>query len=257
MQNQTTPFFRPFKNRLLENKHQIYEITPELYKRMKPFERKIVTIGYHQGYLIPSTYDSGYILTKKLPFAEIEEADWNIVLADAGILCTILPVKVPFGIYIDTSIPNHLVKTNNPEWMQATEDFWEQTIKYDNIIDLYCSQLFYDEIEECYQPKRQWMYERIKQINLLTIKTEKETIPLAQEIYIQTKLPEKAYDDCIHMAHALLKGCAVILTWNFTHMVRPETVAALKEIIRKYRYNEIEILSPTDFLLGGPEWTQQ
>jgi hypothetical protein len=42
-----------------------------------------------------------------------------------------------------------------------------------------------------------------------------------------------------------------ILTWNFRHIVNDATKGKVKVVNAVSRYNEIGIVSPDDFLMGG------
>jgi hypothetical protein len=69
--------------------------------------------------------------------------------------------------------------------------------------------------------------------------------------YCSGILREKDLDDCLHIAHAVVYGCDIILSWNFRHIVNDETKSKVKVVNAISRYNEIEIVSPDIFLKGG------
>jgi hypothetical protein len=66
-----------------------------------------------------------------------------------------------------------------------------------------------------------------------------------------TGSPEKDFNDCLHIAYAAVNGCDTILSWNFRHMVNNVTRGKVRTVNAISRYNEIGIVSPDDFLMGG------
>ena len=41
-------------------------------------------------------------------------------------------------------------------------------------------------------------------------------------------MKQKSFDDCQHIAAALLAGCVIIISWNFKHIVNVKTVRGVK-----------------------------
>ena len=58
-------------------------------------------------------------------------------------------------------------------------------------------------------------------------------------------LKEKSYDDCLHIAYAVIHHCDVIVSWNFKHLVNFRTIDKVKIVNAINRYKEISIISPT------------
>jgi len=61
-------------------------------------------------------------------------------------------------------------------------------------------------------------------------------------------LKEKSYDDCMHIAFAVVYSCDVIVSWNFKHLVNFKTVNKVKVVNAINNYREISILTPTMLL---------
>lgn len=67
---------------------------------------------------------------------------------------------------------------------------------------------------------------------------------LAHEIIKQNILTSKSFDDCLHIAYAILSNCDIILSWDFKHMVNLKTITGIRCITYAKRYNSIDIYAP-------------
>jgi hypothetical protein len=65
-------------------------------------------------------------------------------------------------------------------------------------------------------------------------------------------LKEKAFDDCQHIAAAIIRGCGcdTIVSWNFKHIVNLKTIARVKAVTALDGYNDI-LIYPPSILIGG------
>ena len=54
----------------------------------------------------------------------------------------------------------------------------------------------------------------------------------------------KSYDDCLHIAGAVICGCDVIVSWNFKHIVNFKTINGVKILSYANGYKFIEIMPP-------------
>ena len=152
-------------------------------------------------------------------------------------------------IYIDTSIPNHLFVDDRPDWMADTWRLWEMLAA--GGYKVFVSPVFYRELDRCPQPKRGRMYDELNKIKIHPLDETDDVIELALAYISNGVLREKDWGDCLHIAQAVVHGCDKILSWNFSHMVNDLTKGKVKVINAISRYNEIEIVSPDEFLRGG------
>jgi len=145
-------------------------------------------------------------------------------------------------IYLDTSVISHLDQDDVPEKMEQTKKVWDilKTGKYEVII----SDLVLAEINECREPKKGILQEYLAQINYERINITKETEEIAQEIIEEGILNQKSFDDCLHIASAILSDCNIIVSWNFKHMVNVDTINGIRKITFVKRYNNIDIYAP-------------
>ena len=125
----------------------------------------------------------------------------------------------------------------------------EQTIKVWDILktgqyDILISDLVLAELNECKEPKRSILKKYLSQINYKRVKISKENEELANEIVEQGILNKKSFDDCLHIASAILSDCNIILSWNFKHMVNVNTINGIRRITFAKRFNSIDIYAP-------------
>ena len=152
-------------------------------------------------------------------------------------------------VYIDVSVPNHLFAMDRPDWMEITNRLWDEfeTGKY----DVYISDVFQDELDVCPQPKRDWIYEKLGLIPIQELRETDEVIDIAEQLLTRGVLSEKKLNDRLHIAFALVNNLDVILSWNFSDIVKDATRKGVKLISATSRYKGIMIVSPEQFLERG------
>lgn len=145
-------------------------------------------------------------------------------------------------IYLDTSVISHLEQEDVPEKMEETRKVWEifKTGKYEVVI----SDLVLAEINECKEPKKSILQEYLAQINYERVGITEEAEEIANEIIDEGILNPKSFDDCLHIASAILHDCNIIVSWNFKHMVNVDTINGVRRITFARRYNNIDIYAP-------------
>ena len=149
-------------------------------------------------------------------------------------------------IYLDTSVISHLEQEDVPEKMEQTRKLWDilQVGKYDVII----SDLVLAEINECKETKKRILYDYLSKINYKRVNITEEAEEIANEIIEEKILTKKSFDDCLHIATAILSDCNIIVSWNFKHMVNVDTINGIRKITFAKRYNNIDIYAPNVLL---------
>jgi len=249
-----------FSNQKFNHKYPIIQNEPELvilprffrqlenwyeenYKKQVDFQ---ISIGNHTGTLIYDTDYPRFYICEQHPFVDIGSA-WEKAVKKAKALCVITTFQPK--IYIDSSIINHLVKTKRPEWQKTTQAVWREII--DENYAVCVSQTFFEEIDECYEPKKTEMYKRMREINYTIHGNTQEIKTLAERYLSKTSLPEeKCLEDSLHIANAVVNKCNILLSLNFSHMVNENFIPKFNQASKEMGYNEIEILSPDNFLKG-------
>ena len=145
-------------------------------------------------------------------------------------------------VYLDTSVISHLEQEDVPEKVEQTRKVWDilQAGKYEVVI----SDLVLVEINECKEPKRTILKEYLAQINYERVEITEEAEEIANEIIKEGILNPKSFDDCLHIASAILNDCNIIVSWNFKHMVNVDTINGVRRITFAKRYNNIDIYAP-------------
>jgi predicted nucleic acid-binding protein len=148
--------------------------------------------------------------------------------------------KVKIKIYLDTSIISALFDKRTPERMSLTKQFWDKISEY----NVFISELVINEIKGTSEPLQSQMVEKVSNFTNLFI-TEKE-YDLANA-YIENKIfPIKYYDDALHVSTATTNEIGILLSWNFTHLVKLKTRRMVSLINTMHNYNPIEIITPPE-----------
>lgn len=105
---------------------------------------------------------------------------------------------------------------------------------------------------ECGEPKRTKLYEYLSRIRYTKLEVTKEVLEVANQIIDMGILSPKSYDDCQHIATAVVHECDCVISWNFKHIVNIRTIRGVRAITRLEGYKDIDIMNPS-VLLGGEE----
>ena len=152
-------------------------------------------------------------------------------------------------IYIDTSVISHLFADDTPDKMADTNRLWRDLAK--DGYEIFISPTVTEELEECREPKRSQIYQRLGEITFQLLEKTNEVNQLAHEYINHGVLKEKSFDDCMHIAFAVVYNCDVIISWNFKHLVNFKTINKVKIVNAINQYREISIITPTMLLEEG------
>ena len=150
-------------------------------------------------------------------------------------------------LYLDTSTISHLIADDTPEKMADTNKLWEDFI--DEKYELFISPVVMSEIDNCPEPKRSKLYARMEQIQFEILQRTDEITRLAKEYITNGILTEKSFDDCLHIAIAVINNCDIIVSWNFKHLANVRTIDKVKIANAMNRYREISIVPPSMLLI--------
>jgi predicted nucleic acid-binding protein len=149
-------------------------------------------------------------------------------------------------VYLDTSVISHLMQEDVPEKMSDTLKLWDMF--KDGKYEVYLSQVTIDEIRKCPEPKRSVLYDYLSDIDYTNLEITSEILELAQKIIDIGILTQKSFDDCQHIAAAVVNECDCIISWNFKHIVNIKTIRGVRAITNLKGYKPIEILNPSVLL---------
>jgi hypothetical protein len=96
------------------------------------------------------------------------------------------------------------------------------------------------------------LFNYLDQIQYTLIETSERTLTIAQRFIDLGVLRPKSFDDCQHIAAAIVGGCDVIVSWNFKHIVNHKTMMGVKAITTLEGLSDILIYTPS-VLVGGDE----
>ncbi len=151
-------------------------------------------------------------------------------------------------VYLDTSVISYLKQEDAPERMKDTLELWKDFVK--GKYGIYLSQVTIDEIGKCSEPKRSLLYDYLSDIDYTKLEINEEILELAQKIIDMGILRPKSFDDCQHIAAAVVNACDCIISWNFKHIVNIKTIRGVRAITNLEGYKGIDIVNPS-VLLGG------
>ena len=157
-------------------------------------------------------------------------------------------------IYLDTSVISHLSQEDVPEKMAETKKLWE-TFKKGEYVP-YLSTITLQEVFRCPEPKRSVLYKYLSQIEYNLVEIEEKMSEVARQLIEMKILTEKSYDDCQHIAAAVVSGCDCIVSWNFKHIVNIKTIRGVRAITNLKGYKPIEILNPSVLLESEGEYEE-
>ena len=146
-------------------------------------------------------------------------------------------------VYLDTSVVSYLYQEDSPEKMQDTLKLWEifKSHRYEVCI----SNIVMNEIYECGEEKLRILLEYLNQIDYTMVRVDENTIELAGKFIDFGILRQKSFDDCQHIAAAILAGCDIITSWNFKHIVNVKTARGVKIITTLEGYKDLLIYPPS------------
>ena len=93
----------------------------------------------------------------------------------------------------------------------------------------------------------------LKQVQYHLVHTDEDTVELAEKFIDFGILKKKSFDDCQHIAAAILAGCDIITSWNFKHIVNVKTVRGVKTITTLEGYKDLLIYPPSVLLEGDDD----
>lgn len=138
-----------------------------------------------------------------------------------------------------------------PEKIQNTLDLWK--LFKNKVYEVYISDIVIREISGCNEEKLKILLDYLKQIDYNIVETDEDTIELAGKFIDFGILKQKSFDDCQHIAAAILAGCDIITSWNFKHIVNVKTVRGVKVITTLEGYKDLLIYPPSVLIESGED----
>jgi predicted nucleic acid-binding protein len=152
-------------------------------------------------------------------------------------------------IYLDTSVISYLDQQDAPERMAETAQIWEDFKS--GLCNIVISDLTMAEIDDCAEPKRSFLRQRIAEISYEEVVRNEETRRLSALYFERGGLPPKSKDDAMHIAIATVSNCDIILSWNFRHIVNLRAITAVEAVNIQEGYRVLRIMAPSMLLEKG------
>ena len=155
-------------------------------------------------------------------------------------------------IYLDTSIIGYLYQETQPDKMADTQKLWEQIKK--GVYKVLISNLLLEELSNNPNEEiKNVLLGFLSEIDYDIVPITSETERLAVKIISQGILTKKSYEDCLHIATALVNECNLLVSWNFKHLVNIKTISGVRAISNLEGYRNIDIVTPTFLIQEGEE----
>ena len=149
-------------------------------------------------------------------------------------------------VYLDTSVISYLYQEDAQEKMQDTLQLWERFKEQQ--YEVYIADIVINEISDCTEEKLNILMDYLDQIEYHLVATNENTVGLAEKFIDFGILKQKSFDDCQHIASAILAGCDIIISWNFKHIVNIKTIRGVKVITTLEGYKDLLIFPPSVLL---------
>lgn len=154
--------------------------------------------------------------------------------------------KEKIKVYLDTSVVSYLQQDDAPIQMADTLGLWKKFKT--GVYEIYLSSLTLFEINNCSESKKRYLNDKLEEIQYVEVPINDSCYDLAREIIDLNILTEKSFEDCQHIAAAVLNQCDVIISWNFKHLVNIKTIKGIRKITQLKGFKDIEIMNPTTLL---------
>ena len=158
----------------------------------------------------------------------------------------VVKINYKLRVYLDTSVISYLEQEDAPEKMEDTRLLW--TALKSGKHDIYISDIVIAEIMRCDENKRNVLLEHLAEIDYTLIETDDKIVDLAEKIIDFGVLKKKSFEDCQHIAAAILNNCDIITSWNFKHIVNVKTIKGIKILTTAEGYKDLMIYPPTALL---------
>jgi len=152
------------------------------------------------------------------------------------------------SVYIETSILGHLTARPTDNLIVAanvkiTQDWWNE---YRRSFMLYASEIVEDEAGKG-DPEMASQRLNLLQ-SLMLLELTEEAFELSQAFLSQSNLPQKAFNDALHMALATVYNLDYLLTWNCKHMANAQIQRKLAQISSDFGYVLPVICTPYELI---------
>lgn len=145
-------------------------------------------------------------------------------------------------IYLETSTITAYFDKEWPDRQNLTKKFWQKLNKF----EIFISEMVILELKNTPDVKLKNHYlKKVKSFQSLKVDT-KETRRLIEAYLKKGALSKKHLRDATHIAVASVNNLDVLVSWNFTHIVREKTRRLVNLINWENSYKELTIVAPPE-----------
>ena len=151
-------------------------------------------------------------------------------------------------VYLETSAISYLDQPERGDLSVDSHRLWERIKagEYEIVI----SNVTEVEIDDCDEQKKDTLNSYLDEIEYTTVKIDRRALNVASRFVDLSILKKKSFNDCLHIAAAIVSECDVIVSWNFQHVVNLKTMSGVKAITALEGYDDLLICTPST-LIGG------
>jgi len=152
------------------------------------------------------------------------------------------------SIYLDTSVINFLFAFDAPDYMKATQEFFDG---YLDEFRVYISDITLLEIKKTSdRNKHDLLMTAIEKYGLEVYKElNKDIEAMAREYIKKGVIPAKKFEDALHIAFATYYEFDILLSWNFRHLANIKKQKEINLINSKNGYlKPLTLINPLEVI---------
>lgn len=151
-------------------------------------------------------------------------------------------------VYVETSVISYLTSRPSRDLVvaghqQVTQDGWEQRRRDFHLV---ASELVFEEAAAGDASAARKRTEVLEEIELLEL--SQPVLQLAHDLVHGGPPPEKAAEDALHIAIAVVNGVEYLLTWNHKHLANAAMRASIERICRQSGFEPAILCTPEELL---------
>jgi len=154
-------------------------------------------------------------------------------------------MKIP-KIYLETTIFNFYFADDAPDKKADTLELFQE-IKNGKYAP-YTSAYVLREINKAPEPKKSQMLDLLKIYNINSLDAGDEVERLADVYIKESIIPLKYSTDALHIASATVSDLDFIVSYNFKHIVKRQTIMMTEVVNLRENYKRIGIFSPAEVI---------
>jgi hypothetical protein len=151
-------------------------------------------------------------------------------------------------VYVETTVVSYLTALPSRDVIvaahqQITDEWWRTKRQ---LFELFASQLVLREAQAGNEGMARRRLDALEEVSLLEV-TE-DALALAEDLIHQGPLPEKAAEDAIHIAVAVVNGLDYLITWNCKHIANAKMRDKIEQVCRAKGYEPVIICTLEELL---------